>query len=221
MDRKLTVKKSLGLQQRPTYEDLVKYIEKDPDTIRYPNRTAKIARNSFELSQLDGIGQLEINRQHELGIINQERQLMLQQFARDHNLPLADVRAYLDNMGLVPERANMPRQQPAAAPPGPAGPAGPAGPPGPPGRDGRDGMQSVGLGGQLGPVEEPAQPADVQINNLGGVVINPPPPLRNPRRSTQPGMHRGTGGIPTFTQPPNLREADESPENLRLSLIHI
>ena len=124
---------------------------------------------------------------------------------------------------MVPERANAPREQPEiqAGPAGPAGPPGPPGPPGPAGRDGRDGMQVVGLGGQLGPVNEPPQPADVQINNLGGVVINPPPPLRNPRRSTQPGMHRGAGGAPAFSAPPNLREADESPENLRFQARHV
>ena len=57
-------RRDLGLQKRLTYEDLLNYIVKDPDTIRYPDRKAKILRNSFELSQLDGIGKMDINRQN-------------------------------------------------------------------------------------------------------------------------------------------------------------
>ena len=97
-------RRDLGLQKRPTYEDLVNYIVKDPDNIKYPDRKAKILRNSFELSQLDGIGMMEINRQHELQIINQERQLMLQRFADDYGLPLGEVMAYIDHHGLHPVR---------------------------------------------------------------------------------------------------------------------
>lgn len=107
MERKLfsgsaTQSKALGLSKKATYEDLVAYIEKDPDRIKYPNRKAKIIRNSFELSQLDGLGQLEISRQHEITLLNQEAQVLLQRFAQDNNLPLADVQAYIGNLGLVP-----------------------------------------------------------------------------------------------------------------------
>ena len=52
-----------GLRKIPTYNELVDYIEEDPDTIRYPDRTAKLLRNSLELSQLDGYGMQEMERQ--------------------------------------------------------------------------------------------------------------------------------------------------------------
>ena len=34
----------------PTYEELIDYIERDPVKIKYPNRSAKFLRNSFQLS---------------------------------------------------------------------------------------------------------------------------------------------------------------------------
>ena len=34
----------------PTYEELIDYIERDPIKIKYPNRSAKFLRNSFQLS---------------------------------------------------------------------------------------------------------------------------------------------------------------------------
>jgi len=56
------------------------------------------------LSQLDGIGAMGINRQHEMQIIDQERQLLLQRFAQDYDLPLGDVMSYIDHHGLHPMR---------------------------------------------------------------------------------------------------------------------
>ena len=44
-----------GLRRKPTYMEVVDYIERDPDRFQYPDRKAQIMRNSFELSQLDGL----------------------------------------------------------------------------------------------------------------------------------------------------------------------
>ena len=44
------------LKRRKTYEEIVGQIERKTDKITYPNRDAKFIRNSFQLSQLDGIG---------------------------------------------------------------------------------------------------------------------------------------------------------------------
>ena len=97
-------RRDLGLKKRPTHEELVIYIAKDPDTINFPKRKATILRNSFELSQLDGIFTMEIHRQHEIQIIDQERQFLLQRFAQDYGLPLAEVMTYIDHHGLHPMR---------------------------------------------------------------------------------------------------------------------
>ena len=45
-----------GLEIRPTYQKMVDYIERDPDKAQYPNRKASVLRNSFETTQLEGIG---------------------------------------------------------------------------------------------------------------------------------------------------------------------
>ena len=45
-----------GLKRKYTYEEVIDYIEHDKDKIKYPDRTAKQLRNTFELSQLDGVG---------------------------------------------------------------------------------------------------------------------------------------------------------------------
>ena len=65
-----------GLRQRPTYEELVDLIERDPDKIRYPNRSATFLRNSFELSFLDSYGHEELLQQQ---MNLQRHQIALQQ----------------------------------------------------------------------------------------------------------------------------------------------
>ena len=45
-----------GLKRRQTYEEVIDYIENNNDKIKYPDRTAQKLRNTFELSQLDGVG---------------------------------------------------------------------------------------------------------------------------------------------------------------------
>ena len=37
-----------GLKRRQTYEKVIGYIENDKDKIKYPDRTAKQLRNTFE-----------------------------------------------------------------------------------------------------------------------------------------------------------------------------
>ena len=45
-----------GLKRRQTYEEVLYYIENNNDKIKHPDRTANQLRNTFELSQLDGVG---------------------------------------------------------------------------------------------------------------------------------------------------------------------
>ena len=54
-----------GLKRRQTYEEVIDYIENDNDTVRYPDRTAKQLRNTFELSHLDGVG-MQLMEQQQL-----------------------------------------------------------------------------------------------------------------------------------------------------------
>ena len=52
-----------GLKKKPTLKELITQIETEPNTIKYPDRTATFVRNSFELSQLDGEGMREMEQQ--------------------------------------------------------------------------------------------------------------------------------------------------------------
>ena len=54
---------SYGLKKKPTLNDLADRIENEPNTIKYPDRTATTVRNSFELSQLDGEGMRQMEQQ--------------------------------------------------------------------------------------------------------------------------------------------------------------
>ena len=53
------------LKTLPTYEELIDYIERDPYKIKYPNRSAKFLRNSFQLSFLDHFTTETLNQQQE------------------------------------------------------------------------------------------------------------------------------------------------------------
>ena len=52
-----------GLRKRPTYNEVVDYIENDQPKIKYPNRTASFLRNSPYLSQLDGDSWIDLEEQ--------------------------------------------------------------------------------------------------------------------------------------------------------------
>jgi hypothetical protein len=70
-----------GLKRRQTYEEVVDYIEHDPDKIKYPNRTAKYLRNTFQLSQLDGVGQALLEQQQAAEIKEKIKDYQIQQLA--------------------------------------------------------------------------------------------------------------------------------------------
>ena len=53
------------LHKRATYEELIDFIETDPYKIKYPDREAKILRNSFQLSFLDKFGTETLQKQQE------------------------------------------------------------------------------------------------------------------------------------------------------------
>ena len=51
-----------GLQLRPTFDELVDYIERGPAKIKYPDRNAQFLRNSIQISSIDGLGALEVEQ---------------------------------------------------------------------------------------------------------------------------------------------------------------
>ena len=106
------VQRISGLRDRPTYNELVDYIETTDDTIKMPDRRAKFIRNSFYLSQLDGEGMRRQEEQERQREKEQERELLIRQFARDFGFMYRDIRNFLDGHGLVPTRRDEPGPDP-------------------------------------------------------------------------------------------------------------
>ncbi len=80
-----------GLRKRPTYENSIDYFTNDPDRIKYPDRRAKLLRNGFELSQLDGEGMRDLEDQQLMSMKFQAQQNILNQMARDHGVPISEL----------------------------------------------------------------------------------------------------------------------------------
>ena len=66
-----------ALKRRQTYEEVIDYIENYKDRIEYPDRTTKQTRNTFELSQLDGVGMRLMEQQQFNEIKNEKKKIYL------------------------------------------------------------------------------------------------------------------------------------------------
>jgi len=82
-----------GLKRRQTYEEVIDYIENDNDKIRYPDRTAKQLRNTFELSQLDGVGMQLMEQQQFREMKEREKEHLLRQIASNTSRSITEARA--------------------------------------------------------------------------------------------------------------------------------
>ena len=78
----------IGLKKRDTFEEVVEYIKHPKDVIKFPDRYAKQIRNSFELSQLDGVGMME-HEEHELQTVKEtDKANALRKVARMLMIPI-------------------------------------------------------------------------------------------------------------------------------------
>ena len=76
-----------GLNLRPTYEELIGYIADPKDKIKLPNRSAKILRDGFILSQLDEPVYEQMEKQHNATLQNQFRETLIRQVAGETDIP--------------------------------------------------------------------------------------------------------------------------------------
>ena len=83
-----------GLRKRPTFEGIVDYLAYGQETIRYPDRLAKIIRNHPYLTQLDGEGMMEMQEQQENAWKAQEREHRIKMLKTDRSA--AEMRAMRD-----------------------------------------------------------------------------------------------------------------------------
>jgi len=74
---------TLPSRRRLTYEEVIDYIARDPDKIKYPDRKAKFLRNSFELSFLDALNFEQLQEQQLKAQKFQVGQMAIQQAAVD------------------------------------------------------------------------------------------------------------------------------------------
>ena len=105
-------KSATGLKATPTYEQLIEYIRKDPDTITFPDRRAKIARNSFWLSQLDGEGWNAWSNKMRAEQSSAMSKLLIKEMSDALGLDLRTLQALADNMNMeaVPGEFNPDRE---------------------------------------------------------------------------------------------------------------
>ena len=82
-----------GLRRRQTYEEVIDYIENDKDKIKYPYRTAKQLKNTFELSQLHGVGMQLMEQQEFREMKDREEENLLRQIASTTGISSTEARA--------------------------------------------------------------------------------------------------------------------------------
>jgi len=93
-----------GLSLRPTFDQLVQYIEKNPDKIKPPDRSAKFERNSPLWMQLDGFNFDKIKEQQDIQMQMNMREHLMTQIARENGVPFHHLRAYEDDIMPIPTR---------------------------------------------------------------------------------------------------------------------
>ncbi len=91
---------SAGLRKKPTYEELIKYIQDDPDTIRYPNRDAAITSNSFEFNKLVGEGFRQMAMMSDNANDKAREEVLLNRYGASEGMDLGKIEALRSRLGL-------------------------------------------------------------------------------------------------------------------------
>ena len=95
---------SMGGKAKPSYQDLLDYIEKNKNKIKYPDRKAAILRNSVVLSQLDGEGWTQLHTQLSSEEYQREKDMLIQRIANNCNMLPRELRGLLQQLHLTPIR---------------------------------------------------------------------------------------------------------------------
>ena len=97
-----------GLRLKPNYDQYVHYLQYDQQILKYPDRWAKQIRESPYLTQLDGDGYIELQKQQENAQRYQERERQIQRVAQMLRSSTANVRATRHDI-YTPRDFNTPR----------------------------------------------------------------------------------------------------------------
>ena len=131
------------LYRKPTYDEVIGYIETEPNTIKYPDRQATFLRNSFELSFLDKFNDEMLDRNQKELLKYQIAQEKIRQLALQNGTSVA---MELARNGLTPPwwQYRTPQQEGGSSFQTPTTPQRPAGlPPQPPADAGGVAQQMV------------------------------------------------------------------------------
>ena len=84
-----------SLRRKPTYDELINYLEFEQPKIKYPNRYATFLRNSPYLSQFDGQSWIDLEKQE--NDVNKERmkEMEVRRRVREESSTAQAVRASL------------------------------------------------------------------------------------------------------------------------------
>ena len=96
------IKELTGLHLRPTYEQLVDYIERDPVKLPTYDRNAIKSRNSMFGSALDGEGNRIVVDIERMRLAQEQKDYLIRRFADDFGFFVQDLRVLLDRFNLVP-----------------------------------------------------------------------------------------------------------------------
>ena len=82
-----------GLRLKPTYEELINVAVSDGlENIKFPNRDASFLRNGFVLSQLDGEGMRQMEKQQEIASKESYKEHLLKEIAKNTGSNIHDLR---------------------------------------------------------------------------------------------------------------------------------
>ena len=82
-----------GLKVKPSYEQLINVaVSDDLQNIKFPNRDATFLRNGFVLSQLDGEGMRQMEKQQEMASKESYKEHLLNEIAKNTGTNIHDLR---------------------------------------------------------------------------------------------------------------------------------
>jgi hypothetical protein len=103
----VTSNTSAGLRAKPTYQELINYIQDDKETIRYPNRDASIMANSFEFSQLVGEGFRQMQQYSMQAYDDARGDALLRRHAAETGMHYGKLKALTKTLGVRPVEVPM------------------------------------------------------------------------------------------------------------------
>ena len=106
----MTTNNMTGLKQRKTFEEVIDYIQNDKTKIKYPDRTAKFLRNSFELSQLDNAGMMLMEQQQFREMKEREKEHLLRQLVANTGKSITEARATHTDDSASVVSADLPQE---------------------------------------------------------------------------------------------------------------